>query len=87
MICIGSVKLRTSNDKLITLTRVRYIPSKRNLIFLGALDGACSKCTAECGCMYVYKNDKLLMSGSKKSGIYVLDDACCNVASKSVNDV
>ena len=56
------------------LIDVRFVPGlKRNLISLGTLDelGFCYK--AQKGKLYVYKDDNLILSGTKRNSLYVLD--------------
>ena len=72
---IGNINLKLHDGKVRLLTNVRYVPSlKRNLISLGTLDelGFCYQ--AKNGCLNVFKDKNLILSGTKKNGLYVLDD-------------
>ena len=46
---------------------------KRNLISLGTLDeiGFCYR--AQNGCMHIYKDDCVVLTGTKRNGLYVLN--------------
>ena len=71
---IGNINLKLHDGKIRCLSDVRYVPGlKSNLISLGTLDelGYCYK--AEKGCMHVYKDKNLVLSGRKRNGLYVLD--------------
>ena len=54
------------------LTNVRYVLGlKRNLISLGTLDeiGFCYR--AQNGCMHIHKDDCVVLTGTKRNGLYV----------------
>jgi len=56
------------------LINVRYVPRlKRNLISLGTLDELGYSYTIENGFMHVFKNNNLILTSSKKHGLYVLN--------------
>lgn len=71
---IWSINLRLHDGQIRHLTDVRYVPVlQRNLISFGVLDelGFCYK--VESGCMSVYKDENLILSGRKINGLYVLN--------------
>lgn len=73
---VGSISLRMNNEKVVKLTKVRYIPDlKRNLISLGTLDesGCCYK--AKNGCLNVYKGNSIVLS--RVNGLYILSGGYC----------
>ncbi|CAM9000445.1 unnamed protein product [Rhodiola kirilowii] len=84
---IGTVRLSLDNGKQVLLSNVRYVPGlRRNLISLGALDDSGCSYTAENGSMHVYKNNKCVLTGSKMSGLYILNGVCCNAAYANVEE-
>ena len=71
-ICHISFKIHDNNVRI--LTHVRYVPGlKRNLISLGTLDELGYAYKAKNGFLHVFKNDKLILSRTKKHGLYVLN--------------
>ena len=59
------------------LTDVTYVPSlKRSLISLGTLDELGFSYKVENGFLHMYKNDYLILSDTKKHGLYVLNGYC-----------
>lgn len=74
---IGDISLKLHDNNLRILTGVRYVPNlKRNLISLGTLDEQGLSYKAEKSSLFVFKNDKLVLSGTKKNGLYVLNGCC-----------
>jgi len=74
---IGDIPLKLHDNKIRMLTDVRYVPGlKRNLISLGTLDELGFSYRAENSSLHVYKNDDLILSGTKKHGLYVLNGFC-----------
>lgn len=79
---IGNIPLKLHNNKVRILTDVRYVPDlKRNLISLNTLDELGFLYKAENGFMHILKGDNLIMSGSKKYGLYILNGCyhLCNI--------
>ena len=71
---IGNIILKLHDNKIRTLTEVRYVPGlKRNLISLGTLDELGFSYKAENGFMHVLKDNNLILSGTKKHGLYILN--------------
>ena len=71
---IGNISLKLHNNKICTLTNVRYVPGlKRNLISLGTLDELGLAYKAENGAMHVFNGNDLILSGVKRNGLYVLN--------------
>jgi len=71
---IGNITFKMHDNKLRVLTNVRYVPGlKRNLISLGTLDELGYSYTAENGFMHVFKNNDLILTGTKRHGLYVLN--------------
>ena len=71
---MGDISFKMHDNNVRMLTHVRYVPGlKRNLISLGTLDELGYAYKAENGFLHVFKNDKLILSGTKKHGLYVLN--------------
>ncbi|CAM8938448.1 unnamed protein product [Rhodiola kirilowii] len=71
---MGSINLKLTNGKLVTLTKVRYVPGlRRNLISLGALDDSGCSYNAKNGVLAVCKNDRQVLTGNKTGSVYILD--------------
>ena len=69
------------NGKVRLLTDIRYVLDlKINLISLGTLDelGFCYE--VKNGCLNVFKDKNMILSGTKKNGLYVLDGYYYNTA-------
>ena len=64
---IGDISLNLHDNKIRMLTGVRYVPRlKRNLISLGTLNELSLSYKAKNGLMYVFKNDDLILTSTKK---------------------
>ena len=73
---IGDMSFKMHDNNVRILTHVRYVPElKRNLISLGTLDELGYAYKVENGFLHVFKNDKLVLSGTKKYGLYVLNSS------------
>ncbi|CAM8925753.1 unnamed protein product [Rhodiola kirilowii] len=60
---IGNINLKLNNGKLVTLSKVRYVPGlRRNLISLGSLDDSGCSYTAMNGVITVFKNDRQVLT-------------------------
>ncbi|CAM8973030.1 unnamed protein product [Rhodiola kirilowii] len=71
---MGSINLKLTNGKFVTLTKVRYVPGlRRNLISLGALDDSGCSYNAKNGVLAVCKNDRQVLTGNKTGSVYILD--------------
>ena len=71
---IGDITLKLHDNKVRTLTEVRYVSGlKRKLISLGTLDELGFSYKAENDFMHVLKDDNLILSGTKKHGLYILN--------------
>lgn len=82
----GTIKLKLNSGKVISLTEVRYVPNlKRHLISLCTLDDIGCSVVAKDGMMHVYRNDKLVLSGTKVNGLYVLNGNFCNNVSTALS--
>ena len=69
---IGDISLKLHDNKIKLLTDVRYMPGlKRNLISLGTLDELGFFYKVENSFMHVFKNDDLILTGTKKHGLFV----------------
>ena len=73
VIGIGTVKIKTHDGVLRTLSNVRHVPDlKRNLISLGTLESKGCKYSAEGGVLKVSKGTRILLKGLRQGGLYVL---------------
>lgn len=74
---MNDISLKLHDNKIKMLIGVRYVSGlKRNLISLGTLDELGFSYKAENGLMYVFKNDDLILTGTKKHDLYVLNSCC-----------
>ena len=70
---IGTVKIKTHDGVVRTLSNVRHVPDlKRNLISLGTLESKGCKYSAEGGVLKVSKGSRLLLKGLRQGDLYVL---------------
>ncbi|KAH9745502.1 hypothetical protein KPL70_004095 [Citrus sinensis] len=75
VIGIGNVSLRLHDGTIWELREVRYVPDlKRNLISLGLIDQNGFSIKLESGRLLIMKGTKIVMKGSKRNAVYVLDD-------------
>ena len=71
---IGDIYLKMHDNKIRMLTNVRYVPRlKRNLISLGTLDELGYSYKAENDFMHIFKNNDLILTGTNKHGLCVLN--------------
>jgi len=71
---MGDISLKLHDNKIRILTGVRYVSGlKRNLISLSTLDELGFSYKIENGLMCVFKNDDMILAGTKKYGLYVLN--------------
>jgi len=70
---IGSVKIKTRDGVIITLSNVRHVPDlKCNLISLDTLEFKGCKYLTEGGVLMVLKGSRILLKGLRQGGLYVL---------------
>ena len=70
---IGNISLKLHDNKIRILTDVRYVPGlKQNLISLCTLDELGFSYKAKNGSMHVFKGDEVILTSTKKNGLYVL---------------
>ena len=70
---ISSIRIRTHDGIVRTLTEIRHIPNlKKNLISLGTLDTLGYKFSTEDGVMKISKGALIVMKGNKVNDLYVL---------------
>ena len=71
---IGDITFKMHDNKVRMLTNVRYVPElKQNLISLGTLDELGYSYIVENGFMHVFKSNDLILTGTKRHGLYVLN--------------
>ena len=71
---VGDITLKLHDGKVRILTDVRYVLDlKRNLISLGTLDELGFTYKAHNGNMHISKGNKLILTGIKRNGLYVLN--------------
>ena len=71
---IGDITLKMHDGKIRLLIDVRFVPElKRNLISLGTLDEIGFSYNAKNGCLHVSKNGNIVLTGTKRNGLYILD--------------
>ncbi|XP_057525492.1 uncharacterized protein LOC130804877 [Amaranthus tricolor] len=69
---IGSMRLRTSDGRRVTLTKVRHVPAlEKNLISLGTLDDLGLKGEFSNGEVSFFKGSDLILKGVKVKSLYV----------------
>lgn len=74
IIGIGDVSLKLHDGSIRVLRQVRHVPDlKRNLISLGVLDQIGCRIKLESGELSVLNGSNLVMSGTRKNGVYILD--------------
>ncbi|KAH9779095.1 hypothetical protein KPL71_007588 [Citrus sinensis] len=74
IIGIGNVSLRLHDGSTRVINQVRHVPDlKRNLISLGMLDQIGCKIRLESGQLCVLNGSNLVMKGTRKNGVYILD--------------
>ncbi|KAH9687674.1 hypothetical protein KPL70_014852 [Citrus sinensis] len=74
IIGIGDVSLKLHDGSIRVLRQVRHVPDlKRNLISLGVLDQIGCRIKLESGALSVLNGSNLVMSGTRKNGVYILD--------------
>ncbi|KAJ4718647.1 Retrovirus-related Pol polyprotein from transposon TNT 1-94 [Melia azedarach] len=70
---IGSIKIRTHDDKFCTLNDVRHVPlMTKNLISLSMLDNKGFSFQGEGGVLHVCKGSNVVLKGVKRSTLYFL---------------
>ena len=70
---IGTVKIKTHDDVIRTLSNVRHVPElKHNLISLGTLESKGCKYSAEGGVLKVLKGSQTLLKGLRHGSLYIL---------------
>lgn len=70
---IGSVKIKTHNGMIRTLSGVRHIPLlKRNLVSLGALEGNGCKFLGRRGTLQISVGSMVVMKGVRRRNLYTL---------------
>ena len=73
VIGIGTVKIKTHDGVLRTLSNAHHVPDlKRNLISLGTLESKRCKYSAEGGVLKVSKGSWILLKGLRHGSLYVL---------------
>ena len=71
---IGDISFKVHDNRIKMLTNVRYVPRlKRNIISLGTLDELGYSYKAENEFMHVFKDKNLILIGTKKHSLYVLN--------------
>ena len=71
---IGNITLKMHDGKIRLLTDVRFMSDlKRNLISLGTLDKIGFSYNAKNGCLHVSKNGNIVLTSTKRNGLYILD--------------
>lgn len=88
---IGSIKIRTHDDKFCTLNDVRHVPSMtKNLISLSLLDSKGFSFKGEGGALYVCKGSNVVLKGVKRGTLYLLQGSTLSglaaVASSEVHE-
>ena len=79
----GNITLKLHDGNKMLLINVRYVPGlKKNLISLGTLDELGFWYKAEKGSLHVYNNRNLILCGTKRNGLYVLD-GCFHASAKT----
>ena len=74
VIGMGNVSLRLHDGTIWELREVRYVPDlNRNLISLGLIDQNGFSIKLEYGILLIMKGSKIVMKGSKRNEVYVLD--------------
>ncbi|KAH9660266.1 hypothetical protein KPL70_024153 [Citrus sinensis] len=74
IIGIGNVSLRLHDGSTRVINQVRHVPDlKGNLISLGMLDQIGCKIRIESGQLWVLNGSNLVMKGTRKNGVYVLE--------------
>ncbi|KAH9650014.1 hypothetical protein KPL70_026198 [Citrus sinensis] len=74
VIGIRNVCLKLHNGTIREVKQVRHVPDlKRNLISLGMLDQVCYSARLEHGKIEIHNGATLVIKGSRKNGVYVLD--------------
>ncbi|KAH9767149.1 hypothetical protein KPL71_011170 [Citrus sinensis] len=74
VIGIGNISLKLHNGTIREVKQVRHVPDlKRNLISLGMLDQVGYSVRLEHGKIEILNGVTLVMKGSRKNGVYVLD--------------
>ena len=86
---IGSIKLRTHDDRVCTLTGVRHVPSmSKNLISVSLLDSRGFKYSGGDGVLSVYRGSNVILRGFIHGTLYLLEgstvSSSANVASPEV---
>ena len=71
---IGSIKLRTHDDRVCTLTGVRHVPSmSKNLISVSLLDSRGFKYSGGDGVLSVYRGSDVILRGFIHGTLYLLE--------------
>ncbi|KAH9649116.1 hypothetical protein KPL70_025868 [Citrus sinensis] len=86
---IGNINLKLHDGTIRELKQVRYVPElKRNLISLGMLDQMGYSVRIESGELMIVKDSQTVMKGSRKNGVFILDEDVVNgEARMSVADI
>ncbi|KAH9703677.1 hypothetical protein KPL70_011177 [Citrus sinensis] len=76
---IGNINLKLHDGTIRELKQVRYVPElKRNLISLGMLDQMGCSVRIESGELMIVKDSQIVMKGSRKNGVFILDGDVVN---------
>ncbi|KAH9778820.1 Integrase catalytic domain-containing protein [Citrus sinensis] len=76
---IGNINLKLHDGTIRELKQVRYVPElKRNLISLGMLDQMGCSVRIESGELMIVKDSQIVMKGSRKNGVFILDEDVVN---------
>ena len=71
---IGSISIKMYDGKVINLEQVRYVPElKTNLISLGMIDQLGYSIKVEKGELQIIRNGTVIMKGSRRNWLYVLN--------------
>ena len=89
---IGNVSLRLHDGSTRVINQVRHVPDlKMNLISLGMLDQIGCKIRLESGQLWVLNGSNLVMKGTRRNGVYILDGEVISgevgVSKKSTEDI
>jgi len=74
---VGDISLKMHDNKIRMLIDIRYVIGlKRNIISLDTLDELGFSYKVENSFMHIFKNDDLILTCTKKYGLYVSNDCC-----------
>ncbi|KAH9770122.1 Integrase catalytic domain-containing protein [Citrus sinensis] len=85
VIGIGKIHLKLHDGSIKEIRQVRHIPElKRNLISLGMMDQMGCIIKLESGVLKILNGSTLVMKGTRKNGVYVLDEESVTWVSNAI---